>query len=141
VGKDSVSVKKTMIRVGRTSDGRLEVEDWRGRSFKCRVEDLGDEVDKILADPELPDVDVVSPGAANITELLAREVLPPESRHLAAPAAGLIQDLVGHLPDFIARIRYAMYQRRAASYRPPEDPQTSQAPPHRTAYRRGQRFG
>lgn len=132
-----MSGRCTMIKVQSGEPGFLQVEDWRGRVQNVSVADLGAHVQRILADPDLPDLQVVSPGVGRLADFIAQG-LPPEDREIVVPG------LQG-LSLVFSAVRQVRATRAAArtSSPPPDPPPPPRAePPGRgPAFRRGQRFG
>lgn len=124
---------ETVVRVKLLPDGRLEVEDWRGNISACSPGDLGSRVRSILADPNLPPVEVTNPGAVQVAEFYARAILPPELRPLAGPGIQALQEL-------LARVQRSI-QRSGTSAAPPPRPEPDEVPRHPpgSAHRRGRR--
>lgn len=138
-----MSGKATMIKVEAGAPGFFQVEDWRGTARAVPVAELGAYVQKLLADPQIPDLQVVSPGVGRLADMLARG-LAPEDRDIVVPG---VQGLAMMVSAF-QRIR-ASRAAAAASPSPASPPPHTQptagasaeAGARGAAYRRGRRFG
>jgi len=128
-----MSQRETVLRVRLLSDGRLEYEDWRGNTQTCPAAELGARAQAILADPNLPPVEVVNPGATKVAEFYARALLPPELRHLAGPGVTALEDVLRAVQR--ARQRVPGPPPPQANPHPPPPPE----PPRPSAHRRGKR--
>jgi len=128
-----MSQRETVLRVRLLPDGRLEYEDWRGKTETCRAADLGEKARAILVDPNLPPVRVVNPGATKVAEFYARALLPPELRHLAGPGVTALEDVLRAVQRARQRVPAAAPPQGNAEPAPPPDP------PRPSAHRRGKR--
>ena len=131
-------IKETIVRV-RQNGGILEVEDWRGRVHRCQAADLGQHVERLLAEPDLPKVDVVSPGVDQVIHMYAAQFVPPEVRSLAVPGFQIVQWAFRYFQQAQRQAAERRYQEHAE--RQQSQPQPPPREQHRQAHRRGQRVG
>lgn len=125
--------REVILRVRRCDDGRLEVEDWRGAPVKMLPHEIGAHVDRVLASPDLPPVDVVAPGVGRIAEIVAQRVAPGD-RDIVGPGLVGAWQLIQVLRRFAADGRRPEPPAPAPSPGPPRD-----EPYRRPSFRRGQR--
>lgn len=141
-----MSKPETILRVALLPDGRLEYQDWKGRVNSCRPEELGARCRELLAEPDLPRVEVVNPGVSEMAEQYARVFLPPEYQSLARPGVVAVEKLFrSWVASRQASAQRAGRQQQQGStqgnaQRSEPDPPQPPRPPHRSARRRGQRI-
>lgn len=126
---------QSLFRVKLLDDGRLEVEDCRGRIHTWSAAEAGHQMTAILRDPTLPPVEILNAGAYNLVESAARSFLPPQYQPLVKTAVSPLMQLIRQLYD-AARAGPTPYQWQSPG---PSAPPPGPGPQARSAHRRGHR--
>jgi len=113
-----MSNPQTIVGLELLPSGKFLVSDWQGKKVEVALEDFASHCQGLLNDPNLPDVEVLNPGHANLVEAGTRFLLPESLQPYSGP--------ITQIAELLWKQATAPSPRRQ---RPPEPPPPPPSPP------------